>query len=262
MRLTGTGGDQIADSASINMSGGVLDVNGNAETVTSLTGSTGGTDTLANSATNTLATLTGIGSFSAQEFRFDVAAGSTLLLPSIYTFAGSGPLHAYAGAGGMDTGTTILSGSSISINVPILIDTNTTLQLGDGGADGGLSGRHRPLRSRDNGTFVFNSSSNLGLSQGIGVVRAPVIKSVHQPADPERGQYLRRRHHHQSRHPPNRRGREYRHPRRGPGDEQCPARFQPQQFVRRSQRHHKRHRLGHSIRGRRWRMLTLARLAT
>ena len=111
-RITGTGGDQIYDAATVSLAaGGTFDLNGNTETIARLTGSGGTVDNTAPGATATLTLGNGTATFSGS-IR-NTGSGSRLAL--VKTSGGAATL------GGANTYT---GGTSISAGTLALTTTN------------------------------------------------------------------------------------------------------------------------------------------
>ena len=144
IQLSGTGGDQIADTASIIVSAAsTFDLNGNNETIAALEGSGG---TITNSAASTTSTLTvgagdATGAFGGTIA--DTGTGGTAGVVAI-TKAGSGTqtlsgANTYSGTTEVGGGTLALAGNSM-ITGEVQIDGGKTLQLGGPNGLGDSSG--------------------------------------------------------------------------------------------------------------------------
>ena len=213
VQITGTGGDQIYDTGGITTvnDGGLFDMNGQSETVFSVTlGSTAnaGTGVLADNLANSTSTLSLLGTFKlAGNANVYAANGSTFTVTSSGGSAGSGATLQLIKTG---PGTVVLSGSEDDANMSgnvsqgtLVLNKNTsggahgvngitavalgaTLQLGNGGGFGGdqiydgFAGSNFGVFNM-NGTLDFNGQ-NEGFDKitGTGTVinSQPSVQSV------------------------------------------------------------------------------------
>lgn len=134
VQLSGSGGDQIADGASVNLAGGTFDLHGNSETIGNLT-STGGSITNMSAGTTSILTASEANGGSSSSSVISNGSGTVGITKSgvsTLTFTGA---NTY-------TGTTTISGG--------------TLQLGSGGSVGSLAAGGTIV---DNGNFTLNRSN-------------------------------------------------------------------------------------------------------
>ena len=182
VQITGTGGDQIADTGSVSIgTGGIFDLNGNSETINALTG----TGTVTNTASSTASTLTvgggnGGGTFSGVlqdgngSLSFTKIGTGTETLTAANTYTGTTTVSGGNGGANLTGGLTLDFSASSPATI---LSSSSALALGNStftvkGAASGTSSQTVNGLTLNTGAsaIVLNSNGGSGTNLSLGAI--------------------------------------------------------------------------------------------
>lgn len=187
-RITGTGGDQIYDGATVTLaSGGTFDLNGNSETIANLSGSGGVVDNTAASTSATLTLGSGSSTFSGSLQNSGVGARLGLVKSGTGTLTLNGA-NSYAGGTTISGGTVALT-TTANVLMPYTNTAGGTLSVTAANANSSLPMSNLALGSgtptlafnlgglRNFSVPLINDSGNLVMNGNVTVSVVNVMQS-------------------------------------------------------------------------------------